>query len=107
MLALKKIIESDIILYVYVSYLIRKEKNMDKRRIGIFSNELRILLNNQKIAEVVNRINQANLSQQELDFLFECLHTDGYDEMTDSFILCESDNSAFLALVNMVESKVK
>lgn len=80
---------------------------MDKRRIGIFSNELRILLNSQKIAEVINRINQANLSQQELDFLFECLHADGYDETTDSFILCESDNSAFLSLVNMVESKVK
>ena len=27
-------------------------------------------------------------------------------ETTDSFILCESDNSAFLSLVNMVESKV-
>lgn len=79
---------------------------MDRRRIGIFSNELRMLLNSQKIAEVINRINQANLSQQELNFLFECLHTDGYDEITDSFILCESDNSAFLVLVNMVESQI-
>ena len=79
---------------------------MNKRKIGIFSNDLRMLLNNQKIAEVINRINQANLSQQELDFLFACLHTDGYDETTDSFILCESDNSAFLSLVNMIESKL-
>lgn len=76
---------------------------MDKRRIGIFSNELRRLLNSQRIAEVINRIRQANLSQQELDFLFECLHTSGYDETTDSFIHCESDNSAFLYLVSMVE----
>ncbi len=79
---------------------------MNRKRIGIFSNELRLLLNTGKYAEVINRINRANLSQQELDFLFECLHTDGYDETTDSFILCESDNSAFLALVNMVERKI-
>lgn len=79
---------------------------MDRRRIAIFSNELRRLLNSQRMAEVINRINQANLSQQELEFLFECLHTGDYDETTDSFILCESDNSAFLSLVNMVESKV-
>ena len=68
---------------------------MDKRRIGIFSNELRELLYNKKSSEVINKINQANLSEHELDYLFECLHTDGYDENTDSFILCESDNSAF------------
>ena len=83
--------------------------NLDTRTkfdLHIFSNELRRLLNSQRMAEVINRINQANLSQQELEFLFECLHTDGYDETTDSFILCESDNSAFLSLVNMVESKV-
>lgn len=79
---------------------------MDRKRIGIFSNELRLLLKTEQFAEVINRINSADLSQQELDFLFECLHTDGYDETTDSFILCESDNSAFLALVNMVERKV-
>lgn len=79
---------------------------MDKRRIAIFSNELRMLLKGHEIFEVINRINQANLSQQELDFLFECLHTDGYDETTDSFILCESDNSAFLSLVKMVKSKI-
>lgn len=79
---------------------------MDRKKIGVFSNELRLLLNTGKYAEVINRINRANLSQQELDFLFECLHTDGYDVNTDSFILCESDNSAFLSLVNLVESKV-
>lgn len=79
---------------------------MNRTKIGVFSNELRLLLNTGKYAEVINRINRANLSQQELDFLFECLHTDGYDETTDSFILCESDNSAFLALVNMVERKM-
>ena len=38
---------------------------MDRRRIAIFSNELRRLLNSQRMAEVINRINQANLSQQE------------------------------------------
>ncbi len=103
---IEKNIDSDKIHYVYMLYLLRKEKNMDKRRIAIFSNELRRLLNSQRMAEVINRINQANLSQQELEFLFECLHTGGYDETTDSFILCESDNSAFLSLVNMVESKV-
>jgi hypothetical protein len=79
---------------------------MDRRKIGIFSNELRLLINTKRLPEVINRINQANLSQQEMNFLFECLHSDGYDESTDSFILCESDNSAFLALVNMVESTV-
>lgn len=79
---------------------------MDKRRIGIFSNEIRMLLNSQKTLEAVKKINQENLSQQELEFLFVCLHTDGYDETTDTFILCESDNSAFLSLVDMVERKV-
>lgn len=86
--------------------MICKGENMDRRRIGIFSNELRLLLNTGNFAEVINRINNSNLSQQELTFLFECLHTDGYDETTDSFILCHSDNSAFLTLVKMVERKI-
>ena len=56
---------------------------------------------------ICDKINHENLSREELEFLFVCLHTDGYDETTDSFILCESDNTAFLALVNIVETKVK
>lgn len=79
---------------------------MDKQKLYIFSLELKKILVEQRTSEVEQKIKQANLSQIELNFLFQCLHSNGYDAKTDSFILYESDNSAFLKLVNLVQSNV-
>jgi len=79
---------------------------MNKEKLYIFSTEIKNLIGNSHLSDAINKINQANLSQEELDFLFMCLHSEGYDVETDSFSICESDNSAFLSLVNLVQSKV-
>ena len=78
---------------------------MNKNKLYILSLELREFLNNGNTAEVELKIEQANLAQEELDFVFMCLHSNGYDPKTDMFLLCKSDNSAFLKLVNIVQSK--
>ena len=78
---------------------------MDKKQLYSFSLEIRDLLNKQNITEAERILQQAELSQKEIDFVEMCLHSQGYDPATDSFILCESDNSAFLKLVNIVISK--
>lgn len=78
---------------------------MNKKQLYSFSLEIRELLNKQNIAEATRVLQQAELSQAEMDFVKMCLHSQGYDPATDSFILCESDNSAFLKLVNVVISK--
>ncbi|MCM1118504.1 MAG: hypothetical protein NC543_04000 [bacterium] len=79
---------------------------MNKKKLYIFSIEIKKLIGNSHLSDAINKINQAKLSQEELDFLFMCLHSEGYDVETDSFYICESDNSAFLSLVNLVQSKV-
>lgn len=78
---------------------------MDKKQLYSFSLEIRNLLNKQNTTEAERILQQEELSQEEIDFVEECLHSQGYDPTTDSFILCESDNSAFLKLVNIVISK--
>lgn len=80
---------------------------MDKKKIYEFSLGLKKLIANQDMAIVEQKIKDANLSQEELDFLFMCLHSDGYDSKTGHFRLFESDNSAFLQLVNLVQSNIK
>lgn len=78
---------------------------MDKKLLYLFSLEIRELLNKQNTSEAERKIQQSNFSQEELDFIFKCLEFDGYDPKTDRFFLFESDNSAFLKLVNVVKSK--
>ena len=78
---------------------------MDKNALYKFSLELRKGLESGNTGEVERKINLANLTKEELDFVFMCLHSNGYDPKTDRFLLCESDNSAFLKLVNLVQSK--
>ena len=78
---------------------------MNKRNLYSFSIELRGLIEKNKIDEAISKIEAKNLSEEEKKFVFECLKANGYDPVTDSFILYESDNSAFLALVNKVENK--
>lgn len=78
---------------------------MNKKQLYSFSLEIKELINKQDITEAEKRLQQAVLSQEEFDFVEMCLHSEGYDPITDSFILCESDNSAFLNLVNVVMSK--
>lgn len=78
---------------------------MNKKQLYSFSLEIKELINKQEITEAEKRLQQAALSQEEFDFVEMCLTSDGYDPTTDSFILCESDNSAFLKLVNVVISK--
>jgi len=78
---------------------------MNKKQLYLFSLEVRKLLNNQNTDEAVKMLLQANLSQEEVDFVEKCLLSDGYDLATDSFMLLESDNSEFLKLVNIMISK--
>lgn len=80
---------------------------MNKNKLYKFSLEIKQLLNNQNTSEAERKIKEADLTQEELDFLFMCLHSDGYDPKTDRFFLFESDNSAFLQLVNLVRSRIK
>ncbi|WMJ77796.1 MULTISPECIES: hypothetical protein [unclassified Sedimentibacter] len=80
---------------------------MNKNKLYKFSLEIKQLLNNQNTSEAERKIKEADLTQEELDFLFMCLHSDGYDPKTDRFLLFESDNSAFLQLVNLVQSRIK
>ena len=79
---------------------------MSKERLYIFSIELKELIGNYQLSEAISKIKQSNLSEDELDFLFMCLNSESYDAETDTFAICESDNSAFLSLVKMVQSKV-
>ena len=78
---------------------------MDKKQLYSFSLQIRDLLNKQNITEAERMLLQAELSQEETDFVEMCLQCQGYDPATDRFVLCESDNSAFLKLVNVVISK--
>lgn len=79
---------------------------MNKEKIHLFSLELRKLLNENKTSEVEKRIIEENLSQEEMNFLFMCLETSGYDPKTGMFLILESDNSEFLKLVNLVQKNV-
>ena len=80
---------------------------MSKKEIYDFSLGVKKLIADQKMAIVEKKIKDANLSQEELEFLFMCLRTEGYDPKTDRFLVFESDNSAFLQLVNLVQSNIK
>jgi hypothetical protein len=79
---------------------------MDKKKIYLFSLELKKLINENKLSEVEIKITQSNLSKEEMDFLFMCLEANGYDPETDRFLLYESDNSEFLKLVSLVQSNI-
>lgn len=93
---------------VQIRIITNKEKDgniMDKIKLNQFSLLIRELLNKGNTTDAQRKIEEANFNKEELDFIFKCLHTNGYDPETDSFYLCESDNSAFLNLVNVVQSK--
>ena len=79
---------------------------MDKRKLHLFSIELKKLINENKLSEVEKKITQSDLSKAETDFLFMCLSSSRYNPETDSFSLFESDNSAFLKLLNVVQSNL-
>lgn len=80
---------------------------LDKRRLYIFSLELKKLINKGKLSEAKEKIKESNLSKEEIGFLFMCLNADGYDPETDRFLAYESDNSAFLNLVRVVKSTLQ
>lgn len=80
---------------------------MSKKEIYEFSLGVKKLIADQNMAIVEKKIKDANLSQEELEFLFMCLRKEGYDPKTDRFLVFESDNSAFLQLVNLVQSNIK
>lgn len=79
---------------------------MNKKELYIFSNEIKRLIGNNHLPDAINKINQKNLSHEELDFLFMCLRSNGYDVKSGKFFICDSDNSAFLKLVDLVQSRV-
>lgn len=56
---------------------------------------------------LVKKLNDSKLSKDNIDFLYQYCCSNGYDEKTKSFLLCESDNSEFLKYVNYVFGKLK
>lgn len=79
---------------------------MDKVRLYKFSIELKKLLSDGSVQETERKLKEAGLNNNEINFVFQCLRSNGYDPITDQFILFESDNSAFLNLVSIVQSKL-
>lgn len=80
---------------------------MDKNQIFRFSLEIKELLKKQNTAEAINKIGQANLAQDEFEFLEKRLRSDGYNAATDKFQYNFSDNSEFLKLVALVTASAK
>lgn len=80
---------------------------MDKNKIFRFSLEIKELLKKQDTSEATRKIQKANLTQEELEFLEKCLRSDGYDAATDRFQHNFSDNSEFLKLVALVTANAK
>lgn len=79
---------------------------MNKKNLYLFSLEIKKLINSKEIVDAEKMLLQAKLSQEEIEFIEKCLCTNGYDPKSDKFLLCESDNSAFLKLVSAVMNKV-
>ena len=52
---------------------------MNKKKLYMFSTEIKKLIESSHLSDAVSKINQANLSQEELDFLFMCLYRNRYD----------------------------
>ena len=60
----------------------------------------------ENIEEVVKRLSNAVLTAEQEDFVWQYFRANGYDKRTGMFMLCESDNSAFLKVVAQVKAKV-
>lgn len=80
---------------------------MDKNRIFRFSLEIKELLKKQDTSEATRKIQQANLTLEEFEFLEKCLRSDGYNAATDKFQYNFTDNSEFLKLVALVTASAK
>ena len=80
---------------------------MDKIKLSKLAELIRKEINGRNLDIAVEMIEKESLSNDELDFVLKCLRTDGYDVNTGKFLLLESDNSAFLKLVESVEKTVK
>ena len=57
------------------------------------------------IAKIAKRIIDCVLTPEQEGFIWQYLRCNGYDRKTGMFMLCESDNSAFLKVVAMVKAK--
>lgn len=77
---------------------------MDKRKLSAFSIELRKMMVEDNMEAVIQRVKQANLTTDEYDFVFMCLNSNGYDPVSDMFVINESDNSAFLSMVSFLQA---
>jgi len=80
---------------------------MDKIALGEFSEEIRALLKSGDIDGVAHKMRQIDLSVEAEEFVFRCLDTNGYNPNTGLFRICESDNSEFLKLVELLKNKYK
>ena len=76
-----------------------------------FAKELKVQLNSDwredNVAEVAERISDAALTAEQRSFIWNYLQSNGYDRRKGLFIICQSDNSAFLKVVAMVKDKVE
>lgn len=79
----------------------------NKIKISDFSDDIRDLINNDRLKEAVQKIGRKCYTNEERDFLYKCLSSDGYceeksKENKDLFFSNESDNSEYLKLLNLV-----
>ena len=80
---------------------------METMSLEDFEEYIRSLLKDGDIEKAVREIQNAGLNEDELNQLFMWLHTDGYDAKTGRWKLLESNNAAFLNLVNQVRAKLE
>lgn len=80
---------------------------MDKNQMFRFSLEIKELLKKQDSLGATKKIQLANLTQDELEFLEKCLRSDGYNAATDKFQYNFTDNSEFIKLVALVIASAK
>lgn len=59
------------------------------------------------IDSIAHKIRLSKLTKEQMDFIWEYFSCHGYDRKTGCFLRCESDNSEFLKVVDMVKAKVR
>jgi hypothetical protein len=82
-----------------------QRNKMDKIKLHTFSLSIRELLKNESIDEAQQKIKEKGFNGQELEFIFMCLRRPSYNPKTGLYLVNNTDNSAFLSLVNIIQSK--
>lgn len=61
----------------------------------------------QNLDSIIQKLKNLNLTENQIKFIYNYCLSNGYDEKTKTFMLCESDNSEFLKYVNYVFERLR